>query len=580
MNPQRTLIGPLYSTTLFKIPSLSTPDAAFDFPHQTPPEFEAKVYTSDPICIQTLPDSSSLLSGPGLSPPAPNRFRLVVHHRTQSLPVQKVRQQRKSSYHRHSRSLQPGTSPSSGVRIPSFADDPETPSFSFQGRESDIRHLSASQSPLNHDTEELRDSDHSHRPVRPSGAGRLRDLRNSEQSQSVCKEREGAGRRVSISRITPVAAAAQTTSDCRTGTKEQQNIGHRRQRTGVKVGLAKDLIASFESTTSAEKHNTMYKTPGFVQTRIASFENLKSTTEANGHPERPASAPADIPTRKPIATLEPPIVFCPREAGRRAWANPSLREMAQFRMSSLHVDDEEESGDLDLEIRSDELLNMRSRPLPKPRARRPGHTATKSWVGPDNTISRAASIMYEPEELNGYAHGHARAQSVPETSTPASNSRPSSPVRLVPANTHPSMYPSAFRTVMVAEDEIERPSSSHSTTSSSTISDSGPATPKSSTSNAANSWLSWLWSPKGSPAPPPTTEKPQMSMVSVSPCSGAALSPLKAEADDFGFINQKGIKDHWADVNREAGPMSLDGRRSVSRHVRWDDEESVRYSWF
>ena len=55
------------------------------------------------------------------------------------------------------------------------------------------------------------------------------------------------------------------------------------------------------------------------------------------------------------------------------------------------------------------------------------------------------------------------------------------------------------------------------------------------------------------------------------------MNPLKPNADEFGFIVRKGINAHWADVESEKRVV---GARTASRRVRWDDEESVKYSWF
>lgn len=203
---------------------------------------------------------------------------------------------------------------------------------------------------------------------------------------------------------------------------------------------------------------------------------------------------------------------------------------------------------------------MHTRTLHRPKPRRlPATQPTTS-----RTISRAASIMYEPEILES----HKGSQS------PLEAPKPSSSVQLVPANTHSSMFPSAFRTVVI--EEQERPGSSCSNGSSSTVSDNGPATPRS----PGSSWLSWI---TGSTTK--TLTRPASPAMCVSPASGASLSPLRTDADDFGFTvavskaNTNSVGDHWADTKREPLPMAAN-RRTISKRVRWDDDESVKFSWF
>ncbi|KAK5083045.1 hypothetical protein LTR05_006927 [Lithohypha guttulata] len=351
-------------------------------------------------------------------------------------------------------------------------------------------------------------------------------------------------------------------------------IKHRRQRTGVKLDTVKSMVASFESSQPNAEEQPQIRAPlqGVVQTRVASFENLHgSTTNINDQPTRSATASADLPPRRQPATLEPPILFSPQAASKRRWENPSLRQMAQMRVPSFVQQDD----DLDLEIRNDELLTMKSRPLPKPRAQRPTHKHSTTLAASVNTISRAASIMYEPEDRVL----HTRSKSVPKTPTTAidSRSRSRSSTRLVPASSHATMFPSAFR--IVATETDERPSSSCS--NASTISSPGPATPKSPTLTAGSSWLSWLTSPVTSPV----TEKPPSRAEHALTKLGRALSPLASDADDFGFVVQKGVGDHWADLrdadhHDENLAPSTAKARTVSRQVQWQDEESVRFRWF
>lgn len=467
----------------------------------------------------------------------------MVYSRAQSLVGEQPAEEH-SSYHQHTRSLSPGTTPTYGVRTPSYAVDPNTPSLTFLGRESDLPALSST----SYGSKELRDSDHSHLPVRGTSSGRLRDLRCTEQSEPLCEKGERAGR--GGSRITPPTLPS-----------EQKRLGHRRQRTGVMSGMTKDLIASIEHTSPQPKQIGLRRSisRSLVQTRVASFENLK--LEPRAQLNRSSAAPAALPSQKP-ATLDPPIRFSPQTASRRYWDNPSLREMAHMQTAWL----QEDGLDLDLELRQEELITPQPQPLPKPRQRRQ-HMPTQSL--PDNTISRAASVMYEPEQVLS----HNRSQSVPKVSQTVSRSQ--IPPRLVPANTCANMFPSAFR--VIPADAEERPTSSGSDTS--TISSTGPATPTSTTS--AGSWLTWFWSssPKASPASEKHIDLPK----AIALTSHGALSSLQAEADEFGIVQQKSIGDHWADtgdLSTAAAPVLRRDVRTISRKVRWEDEESVRFSWF
>ena len=311
--------------------------------------------------------------------------------------------------------------------------------------------------------------------------------------------------------------------------------GHRRQRTGVRFGSVQDRIASFE----------------VINNRTAS--NTRPDVLQSNNSGRPSSAPADLPARKP-ADILPPIVFELRagkgqlnkfKPGDEFRGNMVQRTVA--RLSSLQAND-----DADLEISNDELLDTR--------ATRYSHlrTNTVATTTPRREISTAASMMKEPKS-------HTRSQSTPD------QPRTPSPSRLVPANSRPNMFPSAFRMV---DDNDQRPGSSHSISSFSTNSDAGPATPTSTTS----SWLSWAMplSPFAKRPASPGRSPPTTPVVHIRQTESMTLSPLQPDSDEFGLAQRKGIQDHWGDVSSH--PVSQ--QRTVSRKLRWEDEESVRWTWF
>ncbi|KAK5941874.1 hypothetical protein PMZ80_005825 [Knufia obscura] len=333
--------------------------------------------------------------------------------------------------------------------------------------------------------------------------------------------------------------------------------GHRRQRTGTRVGSVQDRITSFES---------LNKQPE---------EARPSTITAS---TRPSTAPE--PRRK--GDITPPFLF-PTTAGRgqlnkfkpgdELELQHKLVNMVRTRsnrLSAISCSQDEP----DLAIDNNELLTMST-----PRVRGTGHARSQTVpaVAPRRDITTAAAVMHEPE-CHDY-HGHSRSQSTvtPTQSTPSSRSP--SPSRFVPANTHTTMFPSAFRSIAITDQQHPRPSSSGSMSSSSTVSDTCPPTPTSIGANNRNSWFSWaspFSSHKPSPPPSPTLQ--------ISPAHGSTLSPLKPDSDDWGFFVPKrgaGVGDHWADTTRTtANTTSLAKGRTISKQIRWDDEESVRYSWF
>ncbi|EHY57548.1 hypothetical protein HRR83_003024 [Exophiala dermatitidis] len=164
-------------------------------PPVSPRPLSPRSHRSHPVPIRELPGSSSLLSGPRLSPPPPIRFRAInpfTHHRTASAPI----------------SLQNfATAPPS--RRVSHNRAKSLPSFSGQGP--------TTSDPLSHGSTELCNSHHRDLPVRGPGVGGLRNLCHSEQSQSVRQKREGTGRRritrsvrFALDEENPVALADET----------------------------------------------------------------------------------------------------------------------------------------------------------------------------------------------------------------------------------------------------------------------------------------------------------------------------------------------------------------------------------
>lgn len=458
------------------------------------------------MCIGQLPNSSSLLSGPGLSPPPPNRFRLVVHSRTQSVPV--VNKSRKTSGHQHAREFSPGTE-SAGTRRPSYANDAHTPGLFLKGREEDVHKLVQSNNSEDGQTQH-RHSDNHHRSVRCPSANRLRNLCHPEQGEPV--REEGKRARRGGSRITPSPSHTTSMRD----TQPAFLKAHRRQRTGVKLGSVKD--------------------------RITSFETLS---------ERPSTAPA----LRREGAITPPL-FYPARAGRGQLNKFMPGDELQQHHTQPPSTPSCSEDDLDLPIENNELLTMNTS---RPR----GHARSQTMAAvPRRDITTAASILHEPA-CHDY-HGHSRSQSTP------------SPTRLVPVNSHHTMFPSAFRMVTI---EQERPGSAGSMTSTSTMSDTGPSTPRRPSTSTGNSWFAWspFSARKKSPSQSPVPSSATGSSFS---STGSTLSPLKPDSDDWGFFDPKrGLGDHWAD-NATSDHHTHSPARTLSKQIRWDDEDSVKFSWF
>lgn len=503
------------------------------------PPYSAKVFTSEPICIASLPDSSTLLSGPGLSPPPPHRFRLVIsHNRTQSLPDESSAPET----NRHLSSLDTAPSPFATVERPLYLNDPETPGLYFTGRETDHTFIdppacqSPKQTPREH-AKQLHHRRHSDSTFRTPRNRRLRHLRRTEPCESIREEGEGTGRGGRDGGVDS-ASAVELELDKTIDELKQikpQVTNHRHSRTKsrdlIPQGIAKARITSFE-----DKEKT--------QVDPASIPNSSEL-------RRISSVSSTTHSRK--LDLSPPIVFSSQSASQRDWAVPSIRRnMVRPRVSSIRVDEVE---DVDLEISNDELL------------------ATHS-----SSQTRPQSCSPQPS-LRDHTMSHERSKSMSPTLTVASWNKPPSSTRLVPANTHSTAYPSAFRVVPVDSDDA-RPGSSGS---DSTISSAGPRTPSpSSPSASSSSWLDWSLSFLGSPKRPlsPVSKEPPISPVP-SQMFAAQLTYTKNKDERNTPIVTRGIRDHWADIVMGPGSENIHrGKRTVSRQVKWEDEQSVRFSWF
>ncbi|EXJ86325.1 hypothetical protein A1O3_03276, partial [Capronia epimyces CBS 606.96] len=170
-----------------KIDPPTLQSAAFVLDLSPPPSprtlLSPRNYRSHPAPIRELPDSSSLLCGPRLSPPPPIRFRVLspfTHQRTRSAPT----------------SLQ------------TFAATPPPSRRVSHTRTKSLPPLSDHTSPtsdfdpnpnLNHATK-LCHSPHRDLAVCHPGLGGIRHLCGPEQGQPVCEEGEGAGRRRRVTR--------------------------------------------------------------------------------------------------------------------------------------------------------------------------------------------------------------------------------------------------------------------------------------------------------------------------------------------------------------------------------------------
>lgn len=164
------------SSTSVKIdpPTLQSAAFALDIsPPSSPRPLSPRNHRSHPLPIRELPDSSSLLCGPRLSPPPPLRFRAVhpfTHHRTASAPT----------------SL-PTFAASKSSRRVSHTRTKSSPPFSGTG--------ATTADSLNHGPTKLCHSDHCDLSVCRAGAGGVCHIRHPEQSQPVRQEGERAGRR-------------------------------------------------------------------------------------------------------------------------------------------------------------------------------------------------------------------------------------------------------------------------------------------------------------------------------------------------------------------------------------------------
>ncbi|EXJ80129.1 hypothetical protein A1O1_08271, partial [Capronia coronata CBS 617.96] len=153
-------------------PTLQSAAFALDLSPPSPPRpLSPRSHRSHLITIRELPNSSSLLCGPRLSPPPPVRFRALApfsHHRAASAPIRRFTAHPPTRGLGHSRTN--SSPPSSGA--------PQSTHDS-----------------LNHGSAKLCNSNHCDLPVRGAGTRGLRDLCDSEQSEPVCEAGEGAGRR-------------------------------------------------------------------------------------------------------------------------------------------------------------------------------------------------------------------------------------------------------------------------------------------------------------------------------------------------------------------------------------------------
>lgn len=544
----RALHQPPLSSKSFKILSLELQDAALDFP-----PYQAKVFTSEPICIVALPDSSTLLSGPGLSPPPPHRFRLVTtsHSRTQSLPDQKST----SDTLRHVSSLDQEPSPYATVSRPSYLSDPETPGLYFTGRESDHTFIDPppppQQKPHKH-AKQLHHRYHSDSAVRSPRNRRLRYLRHSKPCESIREEGEGSGRGGRHGGVEEEEEQEEV---------ESTSAPDYEATSAVEIELEKTIneLKRVGPSTSRHKHSRTKSRDlipqGIAKARISSFED-KEKIEARPELRRTSSIMSVESSRK--VDLSPPIVFSPQSASQRDWTVPSThRNMVRSRVPSVQG---QESEDGDLDISNDELLATHSA----------SHGRTQS-LSP-----RSSSEQYN------LGHGRCRSMSPTPTMIASFNKPPSPfPSRLVPANTHHTNYPSAFRIVPV-DSADGRPGSSGS---DSTVSSAGPATPK---SGSSSGWLDWslslLSSPLGSPKRPSSPTSPVPSQIFAAQLTYGKNA--KSELDREVPTVTKGIRDHWADIvkghHRETSVSTPNGtaKRTVSRQVQWEDEQSVRFSWF
>ncbi|KIW10130.1 hypothetical protein PV08_11090 [Exophiala spinifera] len=171
-------------------------------------------YQSNPIPIKSLPDSSHLLSGPGLSPPPPVRFRVLgpppssssifayQHKRARSAPTSTTITSLGSFAVLSQSSSAHYTWSSTATSVPSNNCYGHNSSSSYSHHHNHNRTNSAPEltTPLEpttpiQDAIQLRDSDHRDHPVRGAGDSGIRHLRGTEPSQSLCQEGKGTRRR-------------------------------------------------------------------------------------------------------------------------------------------------------------------------------------------------------------------------------------------------------------------------------------------------------------------------------------------------------------------------------------------------
>lgn len=243
----------------------------------------SKIFRSEQVKVKRLPSSGSLVTGPGLSPPPPPRFKLLPHRqppnyliqphaRTQSLAVSRTRQ---TSHHKHTAS----------------APTPVLPTIIVT--DSDLEHPLHPQS--RHDgSTQLRHSDHSASTLRGASINRIRHLRHPEPSQPVRQEGERIGR--GGRRITPSAPPIRRPLQTRDNILVSGGGDSGGRTNGVRIlfepakpqpGLP-DVDAHLAEVRKCLESNTYMH---------CDKENTLAPVKMHGHP-----SPLEVPKRTPLVT--------------------------------------------------------------------------------------------------------------------------------------------------------------------------------------------------------------------------------------------------------------------------------------
>ncbi|KAJ9635583.1 hypothetical protein H2204_005757 [Knufia peltigerae] len=156
-------------------------------------------YQSHPIAIKDLPDSSYLLSGPGLSPPPPIRFRVLGSPPSISSSVHQHKRARSAPKSLGSSVL--GSSSNPYYYCSSGGANRKSSNSSNHNRTKSAPELTTTPPNPNpktspqEDAIQLCDRDHCDHPVRGAGDSGLCHLCGPEPSQSLRQEGKGTGRR-------------------------------------------------------------------------------------------------------------------------------------------------------------------------------------------------------------------------------------------------------------------------------------------------------------------------------------------------------------------------------------------------